>query len=265
MKKTKLIEFKNQKGEILRGVLTYSDDKELKSVVMMGGFERSCTTERKFKALADELIKVGIPSLRFDHTGVGLSDGDFSTISVKNLGSDLVKAVDALGKEINFDRVSFISHSLPPCIMAEPDKRRLFEKIVMMAPALNQKDLHRFWFVTNTMKKEKPDLKIAWENYKEYLDEEAFQEFCKDPKKMTKARFVGTNYFIESGEVDYSRLVPDQPNILHVQGELDNTVPLKSLNTSFSNKIIVKDGDHDIERPDMLKQWIHKVVDFITK
>lgn len=264
MKKTKLIEFKNSQGDILRGILTYDNTKPIKSVVMMGGFERTCTTEKKFKSLADALIKKGVPSLRFDHTGVGLSDGDFAKISVKSLGSDLLKGIIALKKEIDFKDISFISHSLPPCIMVEADKRKLFKKIIIMAPALNQKDLLRYWYVVNTMKKARPKLTVTWDNYQRYLDEAEFLKHCKKPQKMTKAHYVGTNYLMDSKDKDYSRQVPDAANILHIQGENDQTVPLESLNTSFTNRMIVKKGDHDIERPDILKQWLAKAVKFIT-
>lgn len=47
---TKLVEFKNKTNNLLRGILL-SNGKSDKAVLMAGGFERSATTEKKFKVL----------------------------------------------------------------------------------------------------------------------------------------------------------------------------------------------------------------------
>lgn len=263
MKKTKLLEFNNGRGGILRGILTYTDRTRVQSVVMMGGFERSATTEVKFKSLADKLAEHNVCSLRFDHAGVGLSDGDFSGISVKNLGTDLECAIEALQKKMNCEKISFVGHSLPPCIMANNRIKDIFHKLVFLSPALNQKELLRYWFVSSAAKERTPDIKINWDNFREYLDEDSFRKYCRDAHKMTKAHYFGSGYLLESADVDYARDIPDADNILHIHGEKDNTVPLASLTKKFSRSITIKDGDHDIERPDMIKQWIDKTIEFL--
>ena len=72
--RTELLEFKNRKGNILRGILVLRKEDDKRAVLMIGGFERPTTTQKKFKILADNL---NISSLRLDYTGIGLSDGDF--------------------------------------------------------------------------------------------------------------------------------------------------------------------------------------------
>jgi hypothetical protein len=52
---------------------------------------------------------------------------------------------------------------------------------------------------------------------------------------------------------------------LHVHGEFDLSAPPESLGTEFPNRIIVKGGDHDLERPDFWEQWFPKAVEFLTK
>ncbi len=264
MKITRILEFKNRADFLLRGVLTLPPELNSASAVMMGGFERSCTTEVKFKRLADALAVAGIPSLRFDHTGVGLSDGDFCDISVRSLTSDLGCALKAIKHELSSDRVSFVSHSLPPCIMADKTMRDRFDKIVMISPALNQRALLRYWYVKNSFKPD-PPVKITWDNYREYFDEESFQAYSRLEQKITKAHLVGPHYYLESMDVDYAPLIPDSRNILHIHGELDDTVPLASLTKKFSNRIIVPRGDHDVERPDFISYWLSQAVDFVIE
>lgn len=230
---------------------------------MMAGFERTASTEPKFKALADALSAAGIPSFRFDHSGMGLSDGDFSRISIRHLSGNLRAAIRAVKKAAPFQELSFISHSLPPCLLSQPDLRKKFKKMIMIAPALNQKDLMRYWFVRSAMKKTHPQLAVNWENYQKYLDEAAFRKYCRQADKMTKAHYGGIEYFIESSQIDYSLLIDDTDDILHIHGEKDDTVPLASLNTTFKNAVIVKDGDHDLERPDLLKKWLKTAISFI--
>jgi len=262
-KQTKLIEFKNRHNETLRGILTFSRYSNPQIVVMMAGFERAATGEQKFKALADALVAHDIPSFRFDHTGIGLSDGDFSKINTAGLGDELVRAVRAAKKKLSFESVSYFAHSLPPCIMADEKKRNLFKKIILMSPALNQRGLLRYWFTQKDMKKVRPQTKINWNNYKKYLNEDAFLEYCRQAQKMTKAHYVGSEYFLENSRQDYSSLISDSENILHIHGEKDEVVPIASLNVKFKNKIIVPEGDHDLERPDLLSLWLTPTVNFL--
>lgn len=65
-------------------------------------------------------------------------------------------------------------------------------KIVLIAPALNQRDLLRYWFVTGQMKKANPSIEITWQNYKDYLDEEDFLKDCQRDDKMTKANRISS-------------------------------------------------------------------------
>lgn len=262
MKQTKLIEFKNKSNEILRGILTF-DKVDVKAVLIAGGFERSATTEKKFKVLADRLVEKGIPSLRFDYTGIGLSDGDFFQTTIKRMSKDFMQAFEVLKEETGCEHISVIAHSLSACAVAIVIKKLSFKEVVLIAPGLNQKDLFRYWFVISTIKEENPDIEISWHNFKKYLNEEIFIKDCKRTDKMTKTNYINAGYFLENKEKDYSRLLTNKQNILYIYGDNDDKVPAESLNVKFANKVIVKGGDHDLERPDMIKQWLNKAIDFI--
>ncbi|MCK5320835.1 alpha/beta hydrolase [Candidatus Parcubacteria bacterium] len=264
MKQTKLIEFKNGDGSILRGIFVFGKKTE-KAVLMCGGFERSATTEKKFKVLADELANQNIASLRFDYSGCGLSDGDFARITVQRMANDFRNAVKILQEKIDCENISAAVHSLSACVVANLTKESFFKKIILIAPALNQKDLLRYWFTVSAMKKEKPNVKITWQNFRNYLDEKKFQADCARTDKMTKTNYISADYFLENKDKDYSGLLADSRNVLHIHGDKDDKAPIENLNVEFENKIIVKNGDHDLERPDMIEQWIYRTIDFIIK
>lgn len=159
-----------------------------------------------------------------------------------------------------------IAHSLGACVLATKieEIKDSIEKIILIAPALNQKDLMKYWFVSSQMKKTNPEIEITWENYKQYLDESAFKKDCERTDKITKTSFVDAKYFLESKNYDFSSSFDFLKNkVLHIHGSKDTSVPIKSLHTTFDNTIIIENGDHDVEKPNFLEQWKNKVVDFI--
>lgn len=263
--KITLLEIPNTFKSTLRGILISNNNTPKRLVLMYGGFERSATTENKFKVLADQLIKQDIWSFRFDYTGVGLSDGNFKLTTINYLKLDLESIIDYLRDEISKDLdIAIVAHSLSACAVL---KTKLpLSKIIFIAPALNQADLQRYWFVQGKMKKQAPDLAIEWDNYKEYLDEAEFLESIKKPGKMTKKNYFPYGYAEENINQDYSKLIKEYTdNFLLIHGDNDDKVPFESLSSKFSNKIIIENGDHDLERPDMARQWINKAIDFISE
>ena len=259
----KLIEFKNKGGDTLRGIATLAKSDTI--ALCLHGFERTAVTEKKFKVLADELLKKNISSFRFDFTGTGLSDGDFKHTTVASMADDLARAMHAIseyGKSMHI-----VAHSLGACVAAKysHDNSVSFRSIVLLGPALNQKELMRFWFALSSMKKNNPSVKITWDNYQGHLDEPAFSVDCARQDKMMKANYISADYFLENKEEDYGRAFVGMENVLHIHGDSDDKVPLQSITAHFSHRVIVNGGDHDCERPDMREQWIEKVAAFIAE
>lgn len=264
----KLTEFKNKKGEVLRGLIdkVASD----KGIIFVHGFERT-TIEAKFKNIVDNL-KDKVNLFRFDFSGCGLSDGKFNDLTVGKLARDLSEAIKIFTEKCpDIEKINLVGHSLGCCVVLEllKENNQKFNKIVFLAPAFNQKELQRYWFVKSEAKKD--NVEINWLNFKNYLSEEKFQENIKIKKRMTKGHEILNNYYRESEKKDYQdslhSLDADYKNILVIHGEDDDNVPLES-NNRLSNdiKIIkVADGDHDLQRPDMVKQYLQKAVDFLMK
>ena len=261
---TKLIEFKNQNQEILRGIIIVPNGKINSGAVFVHGFERNATIEKKFKGMSGALAERGIISLRFDFSGCGLSDGDFSKTTIASRAQELLMAVKIFQEEFGLEKLNFVAHSLGACVLVKTldEIKPRIAKIVLMAPALNQKDLLRYYFARGN----DPEIKVNWQNYKQYLNEEEFLKDCACADKMTCQNYINPDYFLEAKDMDFSRSFDAVKNkILHVHGEFDSSVPPESLGTEFPNRIIVKGGDHDLERPDFWEQWFDKAVEFLTK
>ena len=250
---TQIIEFKN-----LRGLLdkTNSD----KGIVFVHGFERT-TIERKFKAMVDEL-KNKVNLFRFDFSACGLSDGSFEDFSVKKSTEELKLAVNVFIKKSDIKELILVGHSLGGCIILDylknnPDN--LVCKILFFAPALNQKNLLRYYFVKGSKK----DIDITWQNYQNFLDEEKFLQDAKKGTRMTKEHWLGNSYFLENLDQDYNNdLKKISQRIFVDHGDRDDKVPIKS--NSIKPNIVVSGGDHDLQRPDMIEQWLPQVIKFLN-
>ena len=257
--KTELLEFKNKSGATLRGMLTKYNSK--KTVILIHGFEGTAT-QKKFKLIADELSKREISSLRFDYEGCGISDGNFRSFTVKRMTQNFAAAISAVRRENNSDIIIPVAHSLSACVIADYlSEKNQFDKIALMAPALNQKDLLRYWFVQSNNK----DKAINWHNYRGYLKEQEFMRYCRKKGKMTGMNYLDSEYFIENIDKDYSHMLNDYSDrILLIHGQEDDVVPLESINVKFRNRVIVKKGDHDLERPDIVSQWLGRCINFLS-
>jgi pimeloyl-ACP methyl ester carboxylesterase len=266
---TRLVEFKNQNNDILRGILTVPDNNPGKGIIFLHGFERNATVEKKFKRMADALAIRGIATLRFDASGCGLSDGSFYDTTISKRANELDAAMEILAKKFTNIRIGFFAHSLGACVLASRVGRLDCSgtKIVLMAPGLNQKDILRYYFARDIMLAKNPAVGISFANYREYFDENKFLDFIARSKRMlNRLDYVGPEYFLEAHKTEMSKYFDKiKKDILHIHGTADQKVPLASLNTEFANRIIVNGGDHDLERPDLFDRWFPSAVDFLTK
>lgn len=231
---TQLIEFKNHQGETLRGLIDKSISR--KGVIFVHGFEGT-TINKKFKVIVDEL-KGKINLFRFDFSGCGLSDGKFKDLTIKELKDELVIAIKNFKKYCpKIKETNLVAYSLGCCaalkfIIKNPGG---IKKVVFFSPALNQKKLFEYWLKKKT------------------LDQHRFKK-----------------YFLENKNKDYQDLFKkskiDFKNILIIHGDTDEDIPLKTNNRLPPEiKIIkVRGGDHKLQRPDMVKQYLLKTIRFLS-
>ncbi len=263
----RLVEFKNNNDNFLRGIAVVPEVVTGRGAVFLQGFERNATVEKKFRRMADALAARGIVSLRYDAAGCGLSDGDFSKTTLLARADELMVAVGYLRKEFAVDKISFVAHSLGVCAIALKLKylEGTADKMVFIAPALNQRELLRYYFVRDSMNAKNFSVEISWSNWQNYFNEKKFLADCNRPARMMRDNYLAPDYFLEAAKIDLSNYFDKiKEMILHVHGEADRSVPLESLNTEFHNRIIVPAGDHDLERPIFFEQWFPQAVDFLA-
>ncbi len=255
-----LVQITTNSGKI-RGLLSRARPSSSEHIVFfIPGFERT-VIEPKFKIL-EQALRGKVNIFRFDFPGLGLSDGDFETFTIKKAADNLAEVVSSLLDLVDFKRVSFVAHSLGACIVSQyllGNNLSALKKIVFLAPALNQKELFRLWFVSVSY----PAKEILWGNFRDFLDEDKFNESLKERKEM-KAHYLNPDYFLENKERDFNKLIKDTPwfdKIFVVHGDADEKVPIAS-NAKDPN-IIVKNGNHNLEKPSIQKQWPDKTVSYL--
>ncbi|CAM2707313.1 unnamed protein product [Rotaria socialis] len=194
----------------LRGIVVESITSVSKTVVVcVAGFEGLSSTAPTFLNLTEELLlSAAIPIaevFRYDSTGIGLSDGKYYKMTIALcLGSCIISQF--LNSTGNYFHI---------------------EKIILLAPALDQHDLHRY---------------------------------CKpiDVCKSYRARLCS--------QEDFSFKLNDYENhILHMHGNQDFVVPIESIKRPLKHRLIVNTNDHDLEEPDILQEWTIKAVEFICR
>lgn len=258
--KTELIEFKNHKDEVLRGILVGGDSEEREGAILLPGFEEAGTSQTKFKLFSDELKKNEVPSFRFDYSGTGLSDGSFEDMSVDKWTKEFKMAVYAFKQVSDVEDVSIVAHSLSACVVASYlENQGEAPKTVLLAPALNQRKLLRYFFAV-----EKSEGEANWSDFEEYVKEEEFKDYCEKSEKIIGEHYLGEKYHMENKDKNYTPLLKEfDSKILHIHGKDDDSVPLESIEFEFSNTMLVENGDHHLERPDMREQWLGDAVKFV--
>ncbi|MCK4816360.1 alpha/beta fold hydrolase, partial [bacterium] len=123
-----VVNFKNE-GQTLVGIMTFPGkiQKPLPAVVLLHGFTSNKNEDSivgtgvgMFHHTAMRLSKAGYITLRFDFRGHGESDGDFEDLTISNLISDTLAAIDFIAnqKGVNPDRIGLVGQSLGGLIAA---------------------------------------------------------------------------------------------------------------------------------------------------
>lgn len=224
--------FKNSKGEKLWGALSYPAKREkVPAIIISHGF---CGTKsaRKFVKIGRKFSQQGIAVLRFDFSGCGDSEGNFSKMSISQEIEDLKAAYNFLIKQSQVDkkRIGALGHSLGALIVSLFQlKKSVLNTLVLVAPAINQEDLIKIWYSPQEIKR--------WRE-KGYLDTLNFR--------------IGLQYLTEAK--NYNSLVSKiKVPVLIIHGMKDEDVPL-----IFSKKLLkllggeikiieIDEANHDFE------------------
>ena len=115
---TAKVQFTNNKGLTLSG---YMDMPENGIPIAYAVFAHCFTCSKDLKAIGNidfSLAKEGIAVLRFDFTGIGESEGEFSDSNYSDYMNDLISSAEFLSSNYKAPKV-LIGHSLGGCIAIE--------------------------------------------------------------------------------------------------------------------------------------------------
>ncbi len=116
--RTEKIKFLNRNGQKLTGYLDFPLNKTPKAYAI---FAHCFTCSKDLKAIANinnSLANAGIASLRFDFTGIGESEGNFSDTNYTGYIDDVLSSAEFLNTNYKPPKL-LIGHSLGGCIAIE--------------------------------------------------------------------------------------------------------------------------------------------------
>ena len=109
--KTKPVRFINRVGYTLAGLLDTPDDREPDAVAILAHCFTCGKDLKPFVNIDRELTAAGIGVLRFDFSGLGGSEGDFTQSDLSSNGTDLLDAAAFLDENYDAPRL-LIGHSM---------------------------------------------------------------------------------------------------------------------------------------------------------
>ena len=228
------------------------------AVIFVHGLEGS-TVYTKFRRL-EQKLRSHIHVVRFDCIGQGLSDGEFEHFTIKS-GVEQIKVImERMQSEYGITQFKFAAHSLGGIMAVE--YMHLYGNIksaLLLAPALNQHGLLRYLFA----KRLHSNKHIDWSNFQELAPERLFL-LATNRKVPVQFGFLDKKFFKENRGIDYNeRAAAFRDKLFVIHGTHDDTVPIQS--NSIKPNIIVSDGDHHLEKPKMIRQWLKQGVKFILQ
>ncbi|MCK4967510.1 MAG: alpha/beta fold hydrolase [Candidatus Aenigmarchaeota archaeon] len=142
------VTFKNKKGMQLVGIIHTPKDVCADNVVIICHGFGGHKTYKVFVDTARCLCDSGFLVLRFDFTGHGDSEGTYTDYSIKNEVDDLDCAVKFLkSQNINTKNIRLVGHSLGALVsVLYAEENKNVASLVLLAPALNLKELMFLWY-----------------------------------------------------------------------------------------------------------------------
>ncbi|MBQ9487333.1 MAG: alpha/beta fold hydrolase [Selenomonadaceae bacterium] len=140
--KSQSLQIDGDHGKLSAVIQTPDDKKSYPLVMILHGFTGN-KNEPLLTALADDLEKAGIASIRFDFNGHGESDGDFSDMTVLNEIEDAKKVYNYVSKLPNVTSISIAGHSqggVVTSMLAGELGTKKVKCIALMAPAAVLRD-----------------------------------------------------------------------------------------------------------------------------
>ncbi len=242
----KKVEFNSLQGYI------HVPKKYKHAIIVLHGFPSRCegfTISRLANALGKNFL-----TLRFDHSGTGMSTGKFEDKLISTEVKEVRKAVDFLSKNFDYENLILVGHStgaINAALYAHKDKR--VDKISLIGGSGNLKEAVQYEF---TPLQVKSFWEKGWMRYKR-------EGKWYHNKKLKKA------YYEEFFTLDIEKsLHKYKGDVLIIHPEKDEFIPLKDAKqllhaaTKPKKLVILRDADHRFTKPAHFRKLITVVNKF---
>jgi len=235
------VEFKNNKGQTLRGVLhlirnTRKIRHQRPAVIYLHGFPGDATGPR-IARFCRILSFLGHAVLRFNFSGTPPSDGKFEDKLMSQETKDIKYAIDFLEQQHGVSSVILVGHStgaIDVALYAFRDKR--VEKLVLLGGVSNLKEAVKYDFSDEQIKDFKRKRYIVYQN----------------PEKWTYQKKLKRAFYDEFFKLNVLGSVKKfKRPILIIHGEKDEAIPVKkdphelyAAANEPKQLVIIKGADH---------------------
>lgn len=242
------ITINNKSNEKLVGVKTIPRRSDGKVALFVHGFGYFKEEGGMFVALADKFSELGITSYRFDFTGCGESEGDFSKSTLTSHIEDLKLILKYVKEDSGIKESELIimgqSFGTSVIIALHPKAK----KIILMGTAAYPKELLA---------------KRFWEGY----NPKGISSRTRTDGSITS---IGPQFWKDLKNYNLPELIKKITcPLLFVHGSIDTIVPVNEMEEMFANanepkeKVILEGSDHSI-RPN--REQMYKVIaDWVNK
>jgi len=267
--KTSLLEAPFKDG-LIRGTITEPlHEPAKKTLVCVHGFEWPASIDQKFRILAEELPKHGYRVIRFDYRGNGLSDGKFRDTRIATMLEDLSLVLDHVAPDENVEIASYSIGTAITSLYWKNNPSRI-GKIIFFGAAFDHASISRFV----TLKRALLTLPFVRFTPRSLVERVAWRfKQCAPIDKIFEKPFHPTKFSHEISSDFYRDLldlnvnpiaetIPQEQRAL-VHGDRDHSSPRQNVTATFENEIVVKNGDHHLEKPAFIEQWLPFVKRFL--
>ncbi len=251
MQEKKVFLFNTEKEKLV-GIKTLPVNAEgkLPTVLLVHGFGVDKHEYGLFDGLAKQLAEAGFAVYRFDFTGRGESQGNYSKITLTKLKSDLSKILEFVQSQPNVDtnRIGILAQSFGTAVVAALAPK--VNAIVLMGSIARPKEIM--------------GVPMKWKK----LDQSGISTKVKETSGEVIT--IGSQFWSDFDNYNLLESIKKiHCPILFIHGSKDNRIPLSEMEAYFQNanepkeKIIIQGAEHGMEpkREEMYKiavEWFGK-------
>jgi len=244
----------NKYGEKLVGLIDFSNIKQEKqgTIILVHGFGVDKTDCGMFDEIAPALTKEGFTVYRFDFSGRGESEGNYSKTSLSKLVEDLRSIIDFVKIQPNVDanRIGLVGMSLGTSV----------------AIGLNASEIATYVLLGTVAK--------PYESLRKLFEKHTFNPNGISIRITSRGKRIemGPQFWTDFDKYDLVKTIVNvEKPICFIHGELDSKTSITETEELFykanepKKLVVVKNSDHDFEQPVERQEMIKETLEWFNK